>query len=47
MVLPGLKAELNSRLIAIAKELQKYGKIMESKVSNYLMIKVTFGELCM
>lgn len=33
MVLPSLKAELNSRLTAVAKELQKYGKVVESKVS--------------
>ncbi|KAH9760240.1 dynamin-1-like protein [Citrus sinensis] len=31
MVLPGLKSELHSRLNAVAKELQKYGDVMESK----------------
>ncbi|XP_040365716.1 dynamin-related protein 3A isoform X2 [Rosa chinensis] len=31
IVLPGLKAELNSQMNAIYKELQTYGKVMESK----------------
>ncbi|XP_044464031.1 dynamin-related protein 3B-like isoform X2 [Mangifera indica] len=34
MVLPSLKAELNSRLTAVAKELQKYGKVVESKAEQ-------------
>ncbi|XP_004291982.1 PREDICTED: dynamin-related protein 3A-like [Fragaria vesca subsp. vesca] len=31
IVLPGLKAELNSQMNAVYKELQTYGKVMESK----------------
>lgn len=38
MVLPGLKSELHSRLNAVAKELQKYGDVMESKVSSLFII---------
>jgi hypothetical protein len=33
IVLPGLKAELNSQMHAIHAELETYGMVMESKVS--------------
>jgi hypothetical protein len=33
MVLPVLKAELNSHMIGVVKELRMYGEAMESKVS--------------
>ena len=33
MVVPGLKAELNSHMMSVVKELRMYGEAMESKVS--------------
>lgn len=35
-VLPGLKAELNSHLLIVVKELRTYGEAMESKVRHQL-----------
>ena len=33
-VLPSYKAELNCHMIAVVKELQAYGEVVESKVSS-------------
>lgn len=39
MVLPSLKAELNCQMVAVVKELQTYGEIVESEVSSIVHIK--------
>ncbi|KAH9760243.1 dynamin-1-like protein [Citrus sinensis] len=45
MVLPGLKSELHSRLNAVAKELQKYGDVMESKVPFEVLVRRQIARL--
>ncbi|KAH9760234.1 dynamin-1-like protein [Citrus sinensis] len=46
MVLPGLKSELHSRLNAVAKELQKYGDVMESKAEKETMLLNILTKYC-
>lgn len=42
--LPHLKAELNSRMRAVMKELQMYGKVVESKVSCHCVAISSIGQ---
>ncbi|KAJ0089838.1 hypothetical protein Patl1_12617 [Pistacia atlantica] len=46
IVLPSLKAELNSRLTAVAKELQKYGQVVESKAEQEAILLSILARYC-
>ncbi|KAH7574035.1 hypothetical protein JRO89_XS03G0242900 [Xanthoceras sorbifolium] len=46
IVLPGLKSELNSRMIAVAKELKKYGHVMESKAEQEVILLNILTRYC-
>lgn len=46
MVLPRLKSELHCRLNAVAKELQKYGDVMESKAEKETMLLNILTKYC-
>ncbi|XP_057957732.1 dynamin-related protein 3A-like isoform X2 [Malania oleifera] len=45
-VLPGLKAELNSHMVAILKELQTYGEAMESKAEQGVVLLNILMKYC-
>ncbi|KAA8521472.1 hypothetical protein F0562_012145 [Nyssa sinensis] len=45
-VLPGLKAELNSHLAAVVKELSTYGEVMESKVEQGVVLLNILKNYC-
>ncbi|KAI9191458.1 hypothetical protein LWI28_008696 [Acer negundo] len=46
IILPGLKSELNSRMIAVAKELKKYGEVMESKAEQQVILLNILTRYC-
>ncbi|KAK2658873.1 hypothetical protein Ddye_005406 [Dipteronia dyeriana] len=46
IILPGLKSELNSRMIAVAKELKKYGQVMESKAEQQVILLNILTRYC-
>ncbi|KAK9273908.1 hypothetical protein L1049_018720 [Liquidambar formosana] len=45
-VLPDLKAELNSRMVAVVKELRTYGEVMESKVEQGAVLLNILTKYC-
>lgn len=46
MVLPGLKAELNSRIVAVVREMRIYGEVMESKGEQGLIMLNILTKYC-
>ncbi|KAK0571075.1 hypothetical protein LWI29_010623 [Acer saccharum] len=46
IILPGLKSELNSRIIAVEKELKKYGQVMESKAEQQVILLNILTRYC-
>ncbi|THG01233.1 hypothetical protein TEA_001787 [Camellia sinensis var. sinensis] len=45
-VLPGLKAELNSHLLTVVKELRTYGEAMESKAEQGVILSKILSKYC-